>query len=284
LSLSLIQARLDGYQCRSTLEEQQALREIMQELVLASLSRADFFAKAAFQGGTCLRIFHGLERFSEDLDFALDHPDPEFDLTPHLSSLHEELGAYGCELEIDDRSKVGRAMQHAFLKDDSLARLLNLEYRPRTGPPRKIRVKLEVDTNPPLGAQFHAPFLEFPFPATVRNFNLPSLFAGKLHALLCRPFVKGRDWYDLIWYVSRRAAINHQLLTSSIDQQGPWAGQDLQTDDTWCREQLAAKVDELDWPQVAKDVERFVKQRELRSLRVWSRDFFRSLVAKVGSS
>ena len=145
MSVKMIQDRLDGYGCRSTLEEEQALREITQEIVLAALGRTDFFQKTGFQGGTCLRIFHGVNRFSEDLDFALQNPDASFALQSYLESLAKELTAYGYGLEMDDRSKVDQAVRTAFVKDDSLGNLLRLNYKPATGPQRKLRVKLEVD-------------------------------------------------------------------------------------------------------------------------------------------
>ena len=160
----MIQDRLDGYGCRSALEEEQALREITQELALAALGRTDFFQKAAFQGGTCLRIFHGLNRFSEDLDFALQRPDETFVLKPYLDGLVKELTAYGYGLEIDDRTRLDRAVRMAFLKDDSLGNLLNLSYRPAAGPLRKLRIKLEVDTNPPSSAAVRHRIPRFPVP------------------------------------------------------------------------------------------------------------------------
>jgi len=153
MSVRMIQDRLAGYDCRSALEEEQALREITQEIVLAALGRTDFFQKAGFQGGTCLRIFHGLPRFSEDLDFALTDADRGFRLGSYLESVATELAAYGYALEIDERDKVG-AVRMGFLKDDSLGGLLQLGYRPAMGPLRKIRIKLEVDTNPPGGARY----------------------------------------------------------------------------------------------------------------------------------
>ena len=184
MSVKMIQDRLDSYGCRSTLEEEQALREITQEIALASLGRTDFFQKTGLQGGTCLRIFHGLNRFSEDLDFALQTPNSGFVLRPYLDVLAKELAAYGYELEMDDRSKADQIVLMAFLKDDSLGNLLQLAYRPVTGPSRKLRIKLEVDTNPPAGAKFETKYLDFPFPSAVCVFDLSSLFAGKLHALL----------------------------------------------------------------------------------------------------
>ena len=272
MSVRMIQDRLVDYGCRSALEEEQALREITQEVVLAALGRTDFFAQAAFQGGTCLRIFHGLPRFSEDLDFALATSNSGFQLGPYLEAVSAELTAYGYALEIDERDKAG-AVRTGFLKDDSLGGLLRLGYRPSAGPLRKIRIKLEVDTHPPEGARYHMPTLDFPFAAAVRVFDPPSLLAGKIHALLCRPYTKGRDWYDFIWYAARKIAINHDLLSSALNQVGPWAGQGVGTNDEWCGRELQATIGRLDFEHAREDVRRFVKPTEVRSLELWSQDF-----------
>ena len=282
MSVEIIQERLATYACKSTLEEEQALREITQEIIVAGLGRTHLFGRAGFQGGTCLRIFHGLDRFSEDMDFALDAPDSSFRLTPYLEGMREELLVYGYELEIDDRSRADSPVRQAFVKDDSVGKLLRLGYRPRGGPMRKLRIKLEVDTNPPLGASYEMPVLDYPFPVAVRTFDLPSLFAGKLHALLCRSYLKGRDWYDFLWYTARRTPINHTLLSAALDQQGRFKGQAPRTDDAWCVEQLRAMILEHDWKQARRDVQRFVKPRELPSLELWSPELFLQRAARLG--
>jgi hypothetical protein len=281
MSVKMIQDRLDSYGCRSTLEEEQSLREITQEIVLAALGRTDFFQKAAFQGGTCLRIFHGLNRFSEDLDFSLQQPGATFDLGPYLGALASELAAYGYGLEVDDRSKLDQPVRMAFVKDDSLGNLLRLNYKPATGPLRKLRIKLEVDTNPPVGAAFETRYLDFPFPSAVCAFDLPSLFAGKFHALLCREYLKGRDWYDFIWYTARGTPTNYALLTSALDQMGPWKGRGIRADRSWCVEQVRSKIEGTDWNRARDDVRRFVKPNELPSLDLWSRELFLAQADKL---
>ena len=215
------------------------------------------------------------------MDFALDSPNPAFHLAPYLNRVRQELEIYGYELEIDDRSEAGSSVQQAFVKDDSVGKLLRLGYRPRTGRMRKLRIKLEVDTNPPPGASYDMPVLDFPFPSAVRIFDLPSLFAGKLHALLCRGYLKGRDWYDFIWYTARRTPINHKLLSAALDQLGPWKGRAPMTDNAWCVEQLRTRIDEIDWMQAQRDVQRFVRPHELPSLKLWTRDFFLHQTAKL---
>jgi hypothetical protein len=281
VSVKIIQERLEMFSCTSTIEEEQALREITQEIMLAALGRTDLFGRAGFQGGTCLRIFHSLSRFSEDMDFALNSPDPDFHLAPYLGRISQELEIYGYELEIDDRSEAGASVQQAFLKDDSVGKLLRLGYRPGTGRMRKLRIKLEVDTNPPLGASYDMPVLDFPFPSAVRIFDLSSLFAGKLHALLCRDYLKGRDWYDFIWYTARRTPINHALLFAALNQQGPWKGKAPMIDDAWCVEHLRTRIGEIDWMQAQRDVQRFVRPHELPSLDLWTKEFFFHQTAKL---
>lgn len=274
MSVGIVQERLESYNCRSSLEEEQALREITQEIVLAALGRTDFFQQAGFHGGTCLRIFHSLNRFSEDLDFALCKADHTFALTPYLKSMQRELTAYGYALEVDDRSKADQVVRKAFLKDDSVGKLLRLHYALKTGPLRKLRIKVEVDTRPPTGAGYTMPILDYPFPSAIRCFDLASLFAGKVHALLCRNYLKGRDWYDFIWYTARKTPINHALLSAALDQTGPWKAQQIATDNAWCLAQLETVINALDWRQARDDVRRFVKPAELPSLKLWSREFF----------
>jgi len=281
MSVQMIQDRLDSYGCQSTIEEEQALREISQEIALAALGRTDFFQKAAFQGGTCLRIFHSLNRFSEDLDFALQTPDASFGLKPYLGALGKELSAYGYGLEMDDRLKGEQPVRMAFIKDDSLGNLLRLNYKPAAGPARKLRIKLEVDTNPPAGASFETKYLDFPFPSAVCVFDLPSLFAGKIHALLCRDYLKGRDWYDFIWYTARKTSVNYGLLSSALAQLGPWQGQQVRTDRDWCVRHLRTKIDAMDWKQAREDVRRFVKPNELPSLDLWNQEFFGAQCEKL---
>lgn len=284
MSVRVIQERLDSYACASAMEEEQALREITQEIVLAALGRTAFFDKAAFQGGTCLRIFHGVNRFSEDLDFALKLPDRSFELGGYLRAAVEDLGAFGYQIEFDDRVGVDEVVKKAFLKDDSMGKLLRLGFRPKSGPMRKIRIKFEVDSNPPTGAGYEVRVMDFPFPAAVSLFDLPSLFAGKMHALLCREYVKGRDWYDFLWYAARSARPNFELLCSSLDQTGPWAGQNLLVDDSWCAKAMHEKIGTMDFSRVREDVRNFLKPVEQASLGLWDRDFFAGVAGKVFKS
>ena len=282
--IDFIQQRLDSYKVETPLEEDHALREILQEYILGAFSRTDYFTKASFQGGTHLRIFHGLQRFSEDLDFALLKPDSRFSLKPYLDRAAMELEALGLSVEIKDRSKIDNTVKKGFLKDDSLVRLLQLHYPSNWGNrqfPRKLLIKIEVDSNPPAGATQEARELRFPFRSSVMNFDLESSFSGKLHAVLCRTYLKGRDWYDFDWYVSRGVKPNHRLLSAALDTQGQWAGKRVTTDDDWVRRELKAKIAEMDFAAARADVLPFVHPFERPSLDLWSREFFAGLVDRI---
>lgn len=281
MSIKMIQERLNSYDCKSEIEEEQAIREITQEVALAALGRADFFKHAAFQGGTCLRIFYGLNRFSEDMDFILKQPNRSFELKPHLHALTDELTAYGYNIEVADRSKMDVTVRKAFLKDDSIGKVLQLNYGSQTGPLRKIRIKFEVDTNPPSGSELEIKYHDFPFVSSVVVQNKPSLFAGKVHALLCRKYIKGRDWYDFLWYTSQGVEINYQFLSSALNQQGPWQGENVQVDLNWCRSGLENAIKSMDWKATAMDVRRFVRVAEQPSLELWSKDLFLAQLKKL---
>ena len=281
MSIKLIQDRLNSYDCKSEVEEEQAVREITQEVALAALGRTDFFKHAIFQGGTCLRIFYGLNRFSEDMDFILKEPDTSFELKPHLHVLTDELTAYGYNIEVADRSKMDVTVRKAFLKDDSIGKVLQLNYGSQTGPLRKIRIKFEVDTNPPSGSELEIKYHDFPFVSSVVVQDKPSLFAGKVHALLCRNYIKGRDWYDFLWYTSQGVEINYQFLSSALNQQGTWRGQNVQVDLNWCRSRLENAIESMDWKATALDVRRFIRVAEQPSLGLWSKDLFLAQLEKL---
>ena len=281
MSVQMIQQRLLSYNCKTDIEEQLAIREITQEVALAALGRGDFFKHAIFQGGTCLRIFYGLNRFSEDMDFILREATADFQLKYHMKHLTDELAAYGYNIEITDRDKADTPVKIAFLKDDSLGKVIDFRHANQTGQMAKIRIKLEVDTNPPPGSGHELKYLDFPFVSSVAVQDRPSLFAGKIHALLCRKHSKGRDWYDFIWYTSNRTGINYDFLTSAINQIGPWQGQSISVDRVWLQNELERTIASMNWKQAAEDVRRFVRVEEQPSLDLWSKELFLGQLDKL---
>jgi predicted nucleotidyltransferase component of viral defense system len=272
MSIDIIQQRLDLAKPESPQRQDQMLREILQEIALSALSQAGFFKTAAFHGGTCLRIIYGLRRFSEDLDFILKMPDPDFSWKRYSNALAKEFSLFGIELEIKDRTKLPTAIKSVFIKHNSVGKILSLTYPMH--PRKKLAVKLEIDTNPPAGSQFEIRHLTFPTPFSVLVQNLTSGMANKLHALLCRSYTKGRDWFDFLWYLSRKEIPDFTLLQNALIQQGPWAGQELQIDKTWLLNALETKIRECNWDDARRDVSNFLERLEQRGLKTWGIDFF----------
>lgn len=275
MSVELIRQRILAYHPKTIIEENNAHKEIAQEIALLALSRSNFFKMAAFQGGTALRILYGLQRFSEDLDFVLLEPNKNFDWEIFLKGMADEFSNYGYTLSVTNKSQLGN-IKSEFIKIDSIGGILNLKDIKTNK--TIIRIKLEIDTNPPFGSEYEINYLDFPLAFSVRTQDLPSLFASKSHALLCREYIKGRDWFDFIWYVSRKTKINFKLLTSAIDQQGLWKGQNIVIDARWYTQELKKKILQIDWDEAKKDVARFLNAQQLISLDVWSKDFFLSRV------
>jgi len=274
-----VQKMLARYSCRNVDETRVALRQIVQEIALVALSRAGFFERAAFYGGTALRIFHGLERFSEDLDFSLIRPDASYDFGLYLPSIRDELASFGFEMSVEQRIKsVETAVQSAFIKGGTLVQLvkINSAKPPVPGVPEneQLRIKLEIDTDPPLGAGYEIRYGLSPISHAVRLYDRPSLFAGKLHALLYRNWkarVKGRDFFDFVWYLANDIPINLIHLESRMRQSGHWSGATSLTMEEVLR-LLDARIASIDLEQAKKDMLPFIK--DTRSLELWSRDFF----------
>jgi len=278
--IQLIQQRLREYKTIGPIEEENALKEIVQEIILFALWRAEFFEVAAFQGGTSLRILYGLPRFSEDIDFVLQQPDSDFSWQPYLDSLTETCMEFGIEPEALDRKQMDRNVRAAVIKDTSIANQLNLNFLGSQSR-RKLTIKLEVDCNPPVGSGFEYNYLSFPVDYEVCHQDMSSNFALKIHALLCRPYLKGRDWYDFNWYVAKGVTPNIGLLNNALIQYGPWKGKNLNIDKAWLTAELEGKIAEIKWDRAAQDVERFLKPVEQKSLTLWSERFFLSKLRKL---
>ncbi len=281
--IELIRKRRASYNSRSALEEEQVTKEIRQEVALYLLWRAGFFETAAFQGGTSLRILHKLPRFSEDLDFILLRPDTSFDWRDYLSPLVTGLEVFGLRSEVLDKSKMDRNIREAVLKNDSVSHQLNLQFIQRTHA-QTLKVKLEIDVNPPAGSSFAYTYFDFPLDFEICHQDLPSNFALKIHALLCRPYLKVRDWYDFSWYVSQRIHPNLPHLQAALNQYGPWKDQSPAVDAQWVTEKLKEKIAPIDWKAAAADVERFLGPTERASLTLWSQRFFLSKTEQLAAS
>lgn len=279
---SPIQDLLKRYDCKTVEDHRSALKEIIQEITLLGLSRAGFFREGAFYGGTALRIFHGLDRFSEDLDFSLGVPNPEFRLEAYTSFVRDELAAYGFKVQVEKKEKSeDSAIQSAFIKAGTLVHLLKIASLtppvPGVPPNEQLKIKFEIDTDPPAGASYEVRYQLIPIPYSVRLYDLSSLFAGKLHAVLCRSWknrVKGRDFYDYLWYLSHRVYPNLPHLEARMRQSGHWRAPEP-LDSPRLFELLEQRFGQVDFRQATADARAFI--RNPRSLDLWSREFFSSV-------
>ena len=268
----VIQDKLNSYKCETREDEENAIKEITQEVALYGLKESGFFEKVSFQGGTCLRIVHGLDRFSEDLDFVLKKPNPHFDINLYIEKTIEIMNVYGYEIKVSGVDKADNNVKTRFLKDDSIKKLLDFENILDLR--KKIQIKVEVDINPPKGAVDEINYLDFPIDFMIVTNDLPTLLSGKCHALLCRNYIKGRDWYDYLWYIKKGVKINFKMFRDAINQLGPWKNQNIAVTKSWLSEKLEDKIQKLDWNEAKKDVMRFLRPDKNEILDLWSKDFF----------
>ena len=263
---------LAKYDLSTTTVRRNATYEVMQQIVLAGLQRGGFFDKAAFYGGTCLRIFHGLQRFSEDMDFTLLNGSDRFNLENYFPAVVNEFKALGRDVTITKKEKKNFGkVESAFLKDDT--EVYNIAFRTE----KSLKIKIEVDTDPPLGFQTEQKLLMQPFSFMTRCVVLPDLFAGKMHALVFRTWgkrVKGRDWYDFEWYVRNEIPLNFEHLQQRTKA---FNGMDLTCGEFM--KLLNERLSTTDISLVKHDVEPFVKNRD--ELAVWSNDYFLQLVRRI---
>lgn len=279
---SYIEQMLKPYKIENLYDQKNAMKEIIQEIVLCGLSRAGFFEQAAFYGGTALRIFYGLDRFSEDLDFSLRETNLDFDLSSYFPVLEKEVRSFGLNVTITEKQKTKESnIRSAFLKGNTKEHLL-LFYTDADlshGVPRDevVKIKFEVDVNPPSRATYETKYRLLPAPYAVRLYDMPSLFAGKIHAVLCRAWqnrVKGRDLYDYVFYLSRGASVNREHLRERLLQNG-YIQETSQCTLPEIKKMLCDRFDSIDYAQAKQDVIPFI--HDPGSLNLWSADFFKQI-------
>ncbi len=261
-----------------------AMREIMQEIALAALSRTDFFDKAAFYGGTALRIFYGLDRFSEDLDFSLLAPNPDFSLTPYFSKIVEEFQSLGMNVSIREKDKrIKTQVESAFLKSETIWQELVLEDLVKQhgiSSNKTIKIKIEIDRIPPLGFSTEEKLLIRPYSFYIKCFTMPSLFAGKLHALLFRKWksrVKGRDWYDMEWYIRKGVPLNMHHFLQRAKETNDWTENQISQEQIL--QLLITEIESVAFDSVKEDVIRFIADDQ--KLAIWSPNYFKDLIQKM---
>ena len=276
---SVIETMLGKYSPKNNEERENAVKEIIQEIALAGLSRGGFFEKAAFYGGTCLRIFYGLNRFSEDLDFALLQKNSEFKLSGYFPFLEKEFASYGIEIHAEEKKKTSDSeVQSAFLKGNTLA--LMMSFFPRSEDAKKIisnqkiKIKFEVDTDNPGGGRVETKFRFLPAPYEVKVFDEPTLFAGKIHAIICREYknhVKGRDYYDYLFYIGKGSSFNLGYLENKLKNTGAIPQSENLTIER-VKELLQMRFETVDYESAKEDVSNFVSDKS--GLNLWKKELF----------
>ena len=253
-------------------QRRNAIFEVNQQVILAGLYNGGFFDVAAFYGGTCLRIFHGLQRFSEDMDFSLLAPDDKFDFTKYFQPIIDEFAIVGREVEIKKKDKKGFGkVESAFLKDNTDVYDVSFQAD------KSIKIKIEVDTQPPLNFRTEQKLLLQPHSFMTRCFTLPDLFAGKMHALVYRGWknrVKGRDWYDFEWYVRHNVPLDFAHLAERVRQ---FNNEEIRREVFMA--QLKDRLASTNINQVKNDVLPFV--RNPKELDIWSNDYFLQLADMI---
>jgi predicted nucleotidyltransferase component of viral defense system len=276
-----IQEMLQKYTSRSLQEHEQALREILQEIALVGLWRGKFFEHAAFYGGTALRILYNLDRFSEDLDFTLLKPNPRWSWEPYGEVIRRELLSYGFEVSfVEKDKKTQTAIKSAFLKTPTVQELLKIRVHSDLlkGVHREtmIRIKVEIDTTPQIEFEHEQKFLSQPLPISIKCINEESLFAGKMHAALFRAWkgrVKGRDWYDMVWFIRKKTALNLSLF-SKLNQRNEILNR------AEFLKMAHERIDQLDVPAAIEDIIHYVRDQEAIQ-RTWSKDFFHYWIDQI---
>jgi len=277
---------LARYNLQGAGDYENAIREIFQEIALLGLWRSNFFEHAAFYGGTALRILHGLDRFSEDMDFSLLVPSDQFDMGRYCQFIEKELEAWGFPVRVELKKKTREsAVESAFLKANTLKQLLLIDVPSKEAGSihrnQILRIKLEVDTCPPSLFDTETKYLLNPIPFAVRTYTLPSFFAGKLHALLFRKWkdrVKGRDWYDFIWFVAKGVPVNLAHLTERMRQTGHW-GSKTPLSQTAFSKLLNDRITTLNVNAARADIRPFIPNPH--ELDIWSTDFFLQVAEKI---
>lgn len=283
---NIIEQMLYKYDIKNTNDEINALKEIIQEIVLSGLSRGNFFNEAAFYGGTALRIFYNLDRFSEDLDFALLEPNKDFDISKYINYIQKELKAYGINLNITSKEKsFDSNITSAFLKGDTLELILKFfpseEEHKYNQILKNLKIKLKVDINPPMGATYEDKYKLLPSPHQIKLYDKESLFAGKIHAILCRGWnnrVKGRDLYDYIFFLASDTKVNIELLKNKLIESN-YIIEKEKFDINELKKIIINKFEKIDYTKAVEDVKPFIKN--IDNLNLWDKEFFIEITNKL---
>lgn len=284
--MKTIEEIIKSYNPKSLDETKLIVRELVQQIALIGLSRSNFFNYASFYGGTALRIFYGLNRYSEDLDFTLNEVNPNFVIEPFMEEIKEVALSYGLKLEIITKSKrIDTPIESAFAKLNTYQTFISLHLNEQVisslHKDELIKIKFEIDCNPALGFNIENKWLDVPEFANVAILDLESLFSGKIHAILCRNYkntVKGRDYYDFMFYINKRIKPNMEYLKNKLIESN-LLNKDDKFDLDVLKDMLKRRMNEVNFKQVKEDAARFIFTNE--DLSFYSKELFLQMIDKL---
>lgn len=284
---TILEQMVEAYQPKNNEEKRNVVKEVMQEITLCALSKAGFFDVAAFYGGTALRIFYGLDRFSEDLDFSLMTKNKDFDLSTYVPSLKRIVQSFGLNVEVEIKHKtLDSTIQSAFLKGDTIEQFLLFypnDLVTGINKNEKVKIKFEIDTMPASLATYETKYRLLPMPYSIKLYDEASLFSGKIHAVICRSWksrVKGRDLYDYVFYLTRNTKFNLDHLREKLIE-SHYISQEDKFDVDFVKALLIARFNEIDFNDAKKDVLPFIKDTSI--LDIWSKEFFIAITSQLSN-
>lgn len=284
---TILEQMVEAYQPKNNEEKRNVVKEVMQEITLCALSKAGFFDVAAFYGGTALRIFYGLDRFSEDLDFSLMMKNKDFDLSTYVPSLKRIVQSFGLNVEVEIKHKtLDSAIQSAFLKGDTIEQFLLFypnDLVTGINKNEKVKIKFEIDTMPAGLATYETKYRLLPMPYSIKLYDEASLFSGKIHAVICRSWksrVKGRDLYDFVFYLTRNTKFNLDHLREKLIE-SHYISQEDKFDVDFVKALLIARFNEIDFNDAKKDVLPFITDTSI--LDIWSKEFFIAITSQLSN-
>jgi predicted nucleotidyltransferase component of viral defense system len=244
-------------------------REFVQLLCLKILDEHKLFDNLAFTGGTALRVVYGMKRFSEDLDFSLVRKEG-YSFSRMSDVMSGALALAGLKSEL--KPKAEKTVHSAMLKFPRLLKELGLSPLEN----QKLSIKLEIDTNPPRGGHIQNRIIQRLYTFNIAYFDLPSMFATKLHACFFRSYVKGRDYYDFLWYMGNNVKPNFTLLNNAIAQTHE---KTPVIDEGNFKEFLLQGIEKVDFKAARKDVERFLEDKS--ELRLFDTELIKNSIESV---
>lgn len=262
------------------------LREILQEVILCHMKEAGLFEDMAFHGGTSLRLLHRIDRFSEDLDMSLLVANESYDIAAKMRDLEVSLLNSGFRLEFQNKSKPTKAIKVFYVNDSDILNQFAREIG-NVIAGEKIKIKFELDVLPSDHQVFADSRVKSTFSVIVKSHDLTTCMGQKIHAVLCRShfygmdIIKGRDLYDLEWYLEQGIIPNYNNLRECLIRGGPWEKQKLQIDRAWVVAEIHKSLQTKSFPMILEDLRPLVDSTIFESISArWNKSYYSQLVAE----